>query len=130
MPDAVMRNRMERMGRHGQATLIVDQRDRALGAEPRRHPLLDPQREHVAIEGADLFADHDVDPELRMSASELPGLQRPSDLVVIGDEHVDPAGSRSDDHSRRLGAVTPGGMDVKIRPPGRHGPVASGQDAP
>ena len=122
---------MERMGGHGQATLIVDQRDRALGAEPRRHPLLDPQREHVAVEGADLFADHDVDTELRMSASELPGLQRSADLVVIGDgEHVDPAGSRSDDRSRRLGAVTPDGMDVKIRPPGRHGPVASGQDDP
>src|SRR5258705_10497806 len=79
MPDAVMRNRMERMGRHGQATLIVDQRDRALGAEPRRHPPLDPQREHMAVGGTDLFADHDGDPQLRMSGDELPGLQRPSD---------------------------------------------------
>src|SRR5262249_33437927 len=114
-----------------QPTLLVDQRDRALGAESWWYGLLDPQREHVAVERADFFADDDVDPELGMRPRKRPSFQRSADLVVIRDgEHVHPSGGRPHDRCGRLGAVTPGRVNVEVSSPDRYRALVAGQHAP
>src|SRR5262249_18164370 len=113
---------MKGMSGYGQSPLLVDQRNRAPGAESWGSALLDPQREHVAVERADPFADDDVDAELGMRSRERASLQRSADLVVIRDgKHVHPSGRRPHDRRRRLGAVTPDGGHVEVGSP-RPGP--------
>src|SRR4029450_13018295 len=47
--------------------------------------LLEEQTQEVAVEGADLLADHDVDAELGAGERPFPGAEAPADLVVIRD---------------------------------------------
>ena len=76
---------MERVSRHRQATLIVDALDRLERGEPGGHQLLEEKTDQVAVEGADLLADHHVDAELGTGERPLPGPEGPADLVVIRD---------------------------------------------
>src|SRR4029450_10915553 len=49
--------------------------------------LLEEQTQEVAVEGADLLADHDVDAELGAGERPFPGAEAPADLVVNRDGH-------------------------------------------
>src|SRR5262249_27375310 len=120
---AAVANRMEGMGRDGEAALRVDEVDRFRDGQPRRDPLLQVKGEEVPVERADLLADHDVHPQTRVVARELARLDRSGDPVVIGEgEDVDAPRCRPHNILRRLYAVAPPGVHVKIRAPqGRPG---------
>jgi hypothetical protein len=79
----------------------------------------------VAVEGADLLADHHVDPQLGVLAREVARARGAGHLVVVGDrDHVEPPGGGAHDGLGRLAAVAVERVDVEIgaaldaRPPG------------
>jgi len=112
-------HRMERMRGNGEASLRMDERDRVGGGEMRRDALLKIEADQVAIERADLFADDDVDAEVRIGTGEPARFESAMDLVVISHgEHIEVPSCRADERIRPLSPVAPGGVDVQVRAAG------------
>jgi hypothetical protein len=76
----------------------------------------------VAVEGGDLLAHDDVDPQLRMPEGEVARPQRPQDVVVVGErDDVEPPCGGPHDGLGRLGAVAPERVNVEVGPARRQG---------
>lgn len=108
--------RMERMGGDGEPALGMDQLDSLGRRQARRHPVLEIETEEMAVQGADLLADHHVDTEVRPVDRERRGLAGAANLVVVRDGyHVHSTGTGAHDRVRPLGSIAPAGMHVEVR---------------
>jgi hypothetical protein len=111
---------MERVRRDRRPALGVDLLDGAERREARGHPRLEKEAEEMAVEGADLLADDDVDPEFRVVQREVARQQGPANLVMVGDgDDVEPPARGGDDRLRALGPVAPQRMHAEICAPTR-----------
>jgi hypothetical protein len=102
-PRLAPRMGMERVRRDRRPALGVDLLDGAERREARGHPRLEKEAEEMAVEGADLLADDDVDPEFQVVQREVARQQGPANLVMVGDgDDVEPPARGGDDRLRAL----------------------------
>jgi hypothetical protein len=108
--------RLERMRGHRETALVMNDSDRLPRGQAGRHPLGQVEPDQVAVQRADLLADHHVHAELGMLARVVAGPQRPGHPVVVRDgHHVEPAGRREHDGLRRLPAIAVERVHVQVR---------------
>jgi hypothetical protein len=113
------RVRHERVGRDGDAALIVDLGDRRAHRPERLDLGLDPQREQVAAEGRHLLADDHFEREAAVARHRSPG-DCGIDALVIGDgNHVELARARDviEDLDDAGGPVGGEGVDMQVGAP-------------
>ena len=106
---------MERMGRDGEPSLVVDDLDGLECGKAGRHELLEEKTQEVAVEGADLLADHHVHAELGPGESPLPSAEGSADLVVVRDgDDVEAALDGVHDRLGALRSVAPHRVHVQV----------------
>jgi hypothetical protein len=106
---------MEGMRHDGETALSVNEVNCTSRRQTWRDAFLEVQADEVAVQRADLFADDDVDTELRVGPGETIGFEGAPDFVMIRNgQDVQMSSGRANESIRPLCAIAPRRVHMEI----------------